>query len=93
MGHALSRNFSANLRNLHQPVSGAVQVRFRLLETGEPGSSSIRVLWADRSEFAAAAARVILVMRFRPARVGGRAVPVWVSLPVTFELSCMDRRC
>jgi hypothetical protein len=29
---------------------------------------------------------VVERMRFRPAKVGGKAVKVWVTLPVTFQL-------
>jgi hypothetical protein len=35
--------------------------------------------------FAAAAIRVAQVMRFRPGRVAGVAVPVWITLPVSYN--------
>lgn len=82
---ALTREAARMERRPRMPPEATTLVRVRILENGAVDSSSVRVLWTERSELAAAAARVVMVMRFKPGRVAGNAVPVWVSLPVTFR--------
>ena len=67
-------------------VSGTVTLRMRVLEDGHVDPESISVESTTHDQFADAAKRVGERMRFRPAKVGGRAVKVWVTLPVTFQL-------
>jgi len=82
---ALTREAARMDRLPRVPVEARTVVRVRVLETGAVDSSSVRVLWTERSDIAAAAARVVTKMRFRPARLGRTPVPVWISLPVTFR--------
>jgi TonB family protein len=46
----------------------------------------IQVEQTNDPEFSAAAIRVAALMRFNPARVKGVPVPVWVVIPVTFQV-------
>jgi TonB family protein len=79
---ALSRAFPPRLRAAGD--SGLVVIRMRLREDGTVDTSSIHVVRTTHPGFSDAARRVAAVMRFRPARVGGKAVPVWLTLPVSF---------
>jgi TonB family protein len=67
-------------------ASGTVMVRFRILENGsvEPGSPSVELTTDPR--FDDAAVSVIGQARFRPAKVNGRPVKVWVTVPLRFEV-------
>ena len=85
----VSRNYPPLLRD--RRVSGTVVLRFRVRETGVVDTASIAV---DRSthpsthrDFVAAAIRVVTVVRWHPARLDGRPVGVWVTMPVYFILA------
>ena len=65
-------------------VAGDVLVRFRLLRNGTVDSASVTVEEATRAEFAEVATIVVREMRFRPAKVGGQPVVVWITLPIRF---------
>ena len=80
----LSRAYPRTLRD--RGIGGSAQVRVLITPEGRVDQEQTRVLWATRREFADAALFVVLRMRFKPARAGGRAVPTWVTLPVTFAL-------
>jgi hypothetical protein len=80
----LTREAARMGRNPRMPAAATAMVRVRIMETGAVDSASVRVPWAERSEIAAAAARVVMRMRFRPALAGSNPVPVRASLPVTF---------
>jgi len=80
----LSRFYPPELREAG--TTGAVALRMRLLEDGTVDMPSITVVFSADPRFAGAAIRVVERMRFRPARADGRAVRVWVTLPVTFSL-------
>ncbi|HYJ80451.1 MAG TPA: TonB family protein [Longimicrobiaceae bacterium] len=80
----ISRNYPPLLRDAG--VTGQVTIRMRVLEDGRVDPGSISVENASHDQFGDAARRVVERMRFRPAKVGGRAVKVWVTLPVTFQL-------
>ncbi|HET7232636.1 MAG TPA: TonB family protein [Longimicrobium sp.] len=82
---ALSRNYPPLLRDAG--VGGTVRVRFRITRTGGVDASSIEVLESTHEAFTDAAAHVAREMRFRPGRHNGSAVPVWVALPVTFQIA------
>jgi TonB family protein len=82
---AIGREYPRSL--LEQGVSGKVTLRMRVNENGAVEQSSIDVLTYDNPQFGEAARRVVWGMRFRPARVRGRAVKVWVTLPVTFAIA------
>lgn len=81
---ALSRNYPPLLRDAG--VTGSVTVRLRIGSDGVVDPESIEVLESTHEAFSQAASRVAERLRFRPAAVGGKPVPVWVTLPVTFEL-------
>lgn len=65
-------------------VTGSVQVRFRVLETGFVDANSITVTSSSHEQFNDPAIRAVQTLRFRPARINGRSVRVWVEQPVAF---------
>lgn len=80
----LSRQYPPLLRDAG--VTGTVTLRMRVMEDGTVDPSSVSVENSTQEGFADAAKHVVERMRFRPAKVGGKAVKVWVTLPVTFQL-------
>jgi protein TonB len=80
----MSRNYPPLLRDAG--VTGTVTIRMRVNEDGHVDAESISVENSTHEAFGDAAKRVVERMRFRPAKVGGRPVKVWVTLPVTFQL-------
>jgi protein TonB len=85
IAQALSASYPRRLRDAG--TGGASRVRAMVGEDGRVVRDSIRVLWSTRPEFAEAAVYVIGQMRFRAARQNGAPVAVWITVPVTFELS------
>ena len=81
----LERNYPPLLREAG--VTGTVQVRMRVEEDGTVDAESITVESASNDQFADATKRAVARLRFRPAKVGGHAVKVWVTLPVTWQIS------
>ncbi|MFL5385538.1 MAG: energy transducer TonB [Longimicrobiaceae bacterium] len=81
---ALSRFYPEALRDAG--ITGRVNVRFRVLEDGSVDVSSLVATGSPEPGFSAAALEVVKRMRFRPARVGEKAVAVWIDVPVTFQL-------
>lgn len=79
----MNREFPTALRNLG--LNGAVTLRMRVLADGTVQRSSVEVIESNHPDFSEAARRVVYRMRFRPARIRGRAVAVWVTLPLTFQ--------
>jgi TonB family protein len=64
-----------------QPAVGAiVQVRFRLEENGMVSVPS--VTRSSDSRFNEATLLAVRAMRFRPARLNGRPVKVWIDMPI-----------
>ena len=66
-------------------IQGVTRLRFEVLATGRVG----RVLVEESAGFEdldRAAVEAVKTWRFQPARRGDRPVPVWVTLPVRFEL-------
>jgi TonB family protein len=82
---ALGREYPRDLRAMG--LTGRVLLRFRVLQDGRADRPSVRVEEVTHPDFADAAVRVVYAMRFRPARLNGRAVAVWVTLPVVFGYS------
>ncbi|HYW13956.1 MAG TPA: energy transducer TonB [Longimicrobium sp.] len=80
------------LERLYPPVlrdagrEGQVQVRFVVTAEGAVGEGSITITSSSEPGLNAATVEAIQVLRFRPARVGGRAVPVWVELPIQWQV-------
>lgn len=82
---ALSHNYPPLLRDAG--VTGSATVRMRVFGDGSVDAGSITIEAASHEAFGQAAARVAERMRFSPARIGGKPVPVWVTVPVTFLLA------
>jgi TonB family protein len=80
----LSRFYPPELREVG--ASGIVTLRMRVLEDGTVDLPTITVVFSADPRFSGAAIRTVGRMRFRPARADGRAVKVWVSLPVAFSI-------
>jgi TonB family protein len=80
----LGREYPPGLRQMG--LTGTVLLRFRVLQDGRADRPSVRVESYTHPDFADAAVRVVYAMRFRPARIRRVAVPVWVTLPVVFNL-------
>jgi len=80
----ISRNYPPLLRDAG--VTGSVTLRMRIGSDGVVDPATIEVIESTHDAFSEAAARVASQLRFRPARAAGRLVPVWVTLPVTFQL-------
>lgn len=66
----------------HAPVGATVQVRFQVSEDGRV--SVPEVMRSSDVRFNDATMRVVRVLRFRPAKVNGRPVKVWVEQPITW---------
>ena len=72
-------------RSLRQAgVAGTVHVRFRVLEDGRVDPASITITRPDHELFSEPTIRAVSVLRFRPAKVGGRPVKVWIEMPVAW---------
>lgn len=77
----LHREYPALSRN---PSFGAdVTLRMRVGTDGRPVPGTLAIVSETQPELASALRRIVPDMRFRPARVGGRAVAGWVTLPVS----------
>lgn len=66
-------------------VGGTVVLNFRIQASGIADSSSVTVEEATHPAFVEPAMIILREMRFAPARVGGRPVPVWVMIPIYFS--------
>jgi len=80
---ALWREYPPRLRAAGQ--RGRVVLRFRITERGAVDLASISLDSFSDPAFAEAAIRVASTLRFRPARLDGEGVAVWVTLPINFE--------
>ncbi|HEX9938396.1 MAG TPA: energy transducer TonB [Longimicrobium sp.] len=81
----IQRNYPPGMRSRGE--SGTATVRFRIQTDDGVDSASVTIENTASAELSKAAAKVAREMRFRPARIDGRAVPVWVTLPITFRPS------
>ncbi|HEX9938399.1 MAG TPA: energy transducer TonB [Longimicrobium sp.] len=77
-----SRAYPASMRGRRAPAT--VEVRMKILEDGSVDSASVSIAQSPEPEFNEPAARVARQLRFRPAKVGGRPVQVWVNFPIAF---------
>jgi protein TonB len=68
-------------------IGGTATVRLQITAEGDVVPGTVRVLWATRAELAAPALAMARRMRFRPARVDGRATAVWATMPLTFDMN------
>ncbi len=81
---ALERNYPPLLRDAG--ITGTVTVRMRVNESGRVDAESITIENSSNEGFNDATKRAVERIRFRPAKVGGRAVKVWVTLPITWTI-------
>lgn len=80
----ISRRYPPHLRA--QGIGGTVTLRMRVQEDGSVDTASISLALATNPDLVPAATQVAHTLRFRPARVGGKAVRAWVTLPITFQV-------
>ena len=81
----LERNYPPLLRDAR--VTGTVQVRMRVTADGSVDASSISITSSSHEQFNDPTIRSVQRLRFRPAKVNGRPVPVWVELPIQWQVS------
>jgi TonB family protein len=79
----ISRAYPAEVRGRRAPTT--VDVHMKILADGSVDSASVSIATSPDRLFNAAAAKVAVQMRFRPATLGGQAVPVWVTVPIIFR--------
>ncbi len=84
----LERHYPPLLRDAG--ISGEVVLRFRILTDGTVDSATVRVMQSTHEGFAEPAATVARQARFRPARLGGVPVRVWVEIPLTFSVQMAE---
>lgn len=82
---ALAREYPPLLRDAG--MEGSAVLRMRVGANGRVQAGSVSVESATDDRFAVPARNVASKLRFRPAKIEGRAVPVWVTLPITFQLA------
>ncbi|MBV9109881.1 MAG: TonB family protein [Gemmatimonadetes bacterium] len=82
---ALVRNYPPLLRDAG--VTGQVTLRMRVDASGSVDPQSITVEQSTHDAFSTAATRVAETMRFIPAKMHDKSVPVWITVPITFQLA------
>jgi TonB family protein len=82
-GRALAREYPPALRDIG--AEGTVQVRFLVDEHGVPHNPI--VTHATNTRFIEPTLTAVQVLRFRPARLNGRPVRVWVEQPIQWTVS------
>lgn len=85
LARSLQRNYPPLLRDAG--VTGTVQVRMRVLEDGTVDAGSISVTSSTHEQFNDPSIRSVQRLRFRPAKVNGRPVKVWVELPIQWTVA------
>ena len=65
-------------------VQGAVVIQFVIDTSGRVELASLRVVRSDNEQFATAVRTVLPTLRFTPARIGDRAVRLFVEQPYEF---------
>lgn len=79
----LDRNYPRSLAE--QGVAGQVMLELIVDVNGRVRPGSVRVVSATDPQFSEASVRIAERLRFTPARVGDRAVPVMVTLPIDWK--------
>lgn len=82
---ALAHNYPPLLRDAG--VTGTVTLRMRVDADGNVDPRSVTVEQTTHDAFADAATRVAETMRFIPAKIHQEPVPVWITIPITFQLA------
>ncbi len=67
-------------------ITGQAQIKFVVGSDGRVEQGSAQVVSATHDQFGDASTKVVEKMKFKPAKVGGRPVPVLVTLPITWAL-------
>jgi protein TonB len=67
-------------------ITGNAVMKFVVNAQGRVEGSSTSVVSSTHDAFGEAATKVVEKMQFKPAKVGGRPVPVLVTIPITFTL-------
>ena len=67
-------------------ITGQVQMKFVVNGQGRVDPGSVSVINASHDAFGEASSKVVEKMRFKPAKVGGRPVPVLVQIPISWTL-------
>ncbi|HEX2207333.1 MAG TPA: energy transducer TonB [Longimicrobium sp.] len=80
---ALAQSYPRALRDAG--TQGMVQVRFRVNEDGS--ISHARITHSTDVQFNVPTLAAVQVLRFRPAKIGGRPVRVWVEQPIQWTVS------
>ncbi len=83
VGRVLERAYPPLLRDAG--VGGTTLLSFRIDAEGYVSPQSVEVLESSNDQFSDASIYVVEQMRFEPARIHGRRVPVRVQLPITFQ--------
>jgi TonB family protein len=87
-GAVVSRSFTQSyppaLRD--SSVSGDVIVRFRVVEDGTVDPATTEAILSTDLAFEEPAIAGVRLMRFRPAKVGGRPVKAWIEIPIHFSV-------
>lgn len=84
VAEALTRNYPPLLRD--GGVGGTVLVKMRVRPDGTVDPERLDMMEVSHPEFAQAAERVALRMRFRAGRIAGEPVAHWVVLPIDFQV-------
>ena len=79
----LDRNYPRSLAEAG--VAGKVMLELIVDANGRVRPGSVRVVSASDPQFSDASVRIAERLRFSPARVGDRAVPVMVTLPIDWK--------
>jgi TonB family protein len=83
VGEALMSNYPTKLRDAG--IGGRVLVWVRVDEDGKVGKAIVSK-GSGRAELDAAALEVAKAMEFKPAKYKNREVPVWIQLPIAFQV-------
>lgn len=84
VGAAIAALYPPSL--LEAGITGRVVLKFRVDRDGAVDSMSVEVMHASDPRFVQPAWTVVARMRFRPAMLRGRGVPVWVTQPILFQV-------
>jgi protein TonB len=84
MQRVLQRLYPELLRDAG--MAGQTQLQFVVDTEGRVEPGSVTVVSATHPAFEAASLRAAEMFRFRPAKIGGRAVRVVINMPITWQL-------
>lgn len=85
LGRLLERNYPQRMRDAG--MTGRVLLEVIVDEDGHVRPNSARVVETSHPQFGEAAVRASERFRFRPARIGGVAVPVRVTIPILWSVA------